>query len=83
MKLDQKAMGLALGIVLGVAVFGATIWVFVRGGGYHVALLKQFYIGYSISIGGAFVGLIYGFIDGFIAGWLLAWLYNLFAKNEE
>lgn len=80
MKLDQKAMGLALGILVGLAVFAATIWVVVSGGGYHLGLLKQFYIGYQISVLGAFIGLIYGFVDGFIGGWLLAWLYNKFAK---
>ena len=45
-------------------------------------LLREFYIGYSVSAVGAVVGLIYGFVDGFIGGWLLAWLYNMFAAKK-
>jgi ABC-type dipeptide/oligopeptide/nickel transport system permease subunit len=53
------------------------IW---RGGGEHLELLGKFYIGYSVSVGGAFLGLVYGFVDGFLGGWILAWLYNRFAR---
>ncbi len=79
MKLDKKALGLACGILCGAAVLLATLWVSVRGGGDHLRLLGQFYVGYRVSVGGAFLGLVYGFVDGFIGGWLLAWLYNRFA----
>ena len=47
--------------------------------GYDGSLIRQldhFYIGYSFSVVGAFVGLVYGFIDGAIGGALFAWLYN-------
>lgn len=81
MKLDKTALGLAGGIVWGVAVFLATLWVLYRGGGEHLELLAKFYIGYSVTVGGAFVGLVYGFVDGFIGCWILAWLYNRFARN--
>ena len=76
MKLNPKALGLAAGILCGVSVCLATLFVILRGGGDHLKLLQQFYLGYSVSYVGAIVGLIYGFIDGFIGGWLLAWLYN-------
>jgi hypothetical protein len=80
MKLNKTALGLAMGILCGAAVFVATLWVTWAHGGDHLSLLSRFYIGYSISYFGAFLGLVYGFIDGFIAGWLLAWLYNAFAR---
>lgn len=80
MKLDAKALGLAGGILWAACVFLCTLWVVWRGGGEHLELLAQFYLGYSVSVAGAFIGLVYGFVDGFIGGWLLAWLYNRFAR---
>lgn len=79
MKLDAKALGLAGGILWGACVFLTTLWVTYRGGGEHLVLLAKIYVGYSVSVAGAFVGLVWGFVDGFICGWLLAWLYNRFA----
>ena len=79
MQLNTPALGLACGILWGAAVLLATLWVLIRGGGEHLHLLDQFYIGYGISVGGALLGLVYGFIDGFLSGWILAWLYNRFA----
>lgn len=80
MKLDARALGLAGGFLWGLCVFLCTFWVIWRGGGEHLYLLRQMYIGYTVSVGGAFLGLVYGFVDGFIGGWLLAWLYNRFAR---
>lgn len=79
MKLNAKALGLAAGILWGVCVFLATVWVMYMGGGEHLVLLAKFYLGYSVSWVGAFVGLVYGFVDGFVCGFVLAWLYNRFA----
>lgn len=82
MKLSKKALGLASGILWGVMVFLATIYVLIKGGGNTLALLQQFYLGYDISVGGAFIGLIWGFIDGFICGWVFGLLYNAFSKEK-
>jgi len=82
MKLSPKALGLASGIVWGVTIFLATLWVVVKGGGEHMRLLQQFYIGYDTTPLGSIIGLVYGFIDGFICGWIFAWLYNKFVKEE-
>jgi tetrahydromethanopterin S-methyltransferase subunit F len=83
MKLDKKAFGLASGILWGLIILVSTFWVMARGGGSTLALLEQFYFGYSVSYQGAFIGLIYGFIDGFICGWIFAWLYNKLIKSGE
>ena len=83
MKLDNKAFALASGIVWGLIVLIMTIWVMLKDGGNTLALLEQFYFGYSVSYIGAFIGLFWGFIDGFIGGWIFAWLYNCFAGSEE
>ena len=81
MSLNAKAFGLACGILWGLVIFVATVWLLVRGyGGAQIMTLDHFYIGYSYSYVGAVVGAIWGFIDGFIGGWLFAWLYNKLAK---
>jgi len=82
MRLDNKAFGLASGILWGATVFVATLWVLWKGGGNTFGLLDKFYLGYSVSYLGAFVGLIWGFIDGFVCGWIFSWLYNYFTKSK-
>lgn len=79
MQWNKTALGLAAGILCGLAVLCATLWTVAAGGGEHLELLARFYPGYTVSLVGAVLGLVYGFIDGFVGGWLLAWLYNRFA----
>ena len=80
-KLNTTALGLALGICWGGSIVITTLWLMIAGGGEILDFLPKFYVGYSVSVLGAFVGLIYGFIDGFIYGFVLAWFYNLFAAK--
>lgn len=80
MRLDTKAFALTLGILWGLCVLVCTLWVVARGGGEHLELLGKFYLGYTVTPVGAFVGLLYGFVDGLIGGFLFAWLYNRLAK---
>ena len=80
-QINKTALGLALGICWGASIVLTTVWVMVAGGEEILGFLSKFYIGYSVSLFGAFVGFIYGFIDGFIYGFFLAWFYNLFAAK--
>lgn len=78
-RLDRTALGLAVGLLCGLAVFAATIFLLIKGGpviGPNLALLGQFFIGYTVTPTGAFIGLLYGFLVGFILGWLIALLRN-------
>ena len=78
-RLDESALGLAIGAIFGLAIFVATMLLLLKGGdplGPNLALLGQFFIGYTVTTKGAFVGLLYGFICGFILGWLTALLRN-------
>jgi len=80
MKLNVKALALTSGLLWGCGVCFATLWLLVRG--YDGALIRQldhFYIGYSFSYAGAFVGLVWGFIDGAVGAAIFAWLYNKLA----
>ncbi len=79
-KLDQTALGIALGVLFGSIVFFATNILVLKGGetvGPNLILLNQYFIGYTVTFGGSLVGLFYGFISGFILGWMIAFLRNL------
>src|SRR5687767_3037084 len=78
-KLDRTALGLAVGTLSGLLVFLATIILIIKGGsviGPNLVLLGQFFFGYTVTVPGAFIGLIYGFVVGFVVGWLIALLRN-------
>ncbi|MBW2987218.1 bacteriophage holin [Candidatus Woesearchaeota archaeon] len=80
--INAKAAGLAVGILWAVCLFIMTVVCMYKG--YAAGLLgaiESMYPGYSITWGGAFVGLIYGFLDGFIGTVILVWIYNYFAKK--
>ncbi|MBE9467590.1 MAG: bacteriophage holin [Bacteroidetes bacterium] len=81
MKLNVKAFSLAAGILWGIAVFFLTIWFICFGyDGNTLSLLGKIYLGYSVTWGGAFIGLIWGFVEGVICGAIFTCLYNKFVK---
>ncbi len=79
-RIDKIALATALGSVCGALVFLATLWAMINGGlaGHSLELLGQYFLGYTVTLKGAFVGLAYGFSWGFLAGWLFAYLRNFF-----
>jgi protoporphyrinogen oxidase len=79
-RMDKLAFATAIGTVSGLCVFLATIWIIVKGPGDDgptLWLLSQYFIGYTLTAKGAFVGLGYSFFWGFFFGWLFAYLRNL------
>lgn len=79
-RLDQTALGVAVGALFGLVIFLATNFLILKGGdeiGPNLALLGQYFIGYKVTFAGSFIGLIYGLVCGFILGWLIAFLRNL------
>jgi hypothetical protein len=80
MKLRVRALGLTLGIALGVWIFVGTLWAVIDGRGQTLAYLRAYCLGFTVSFGGAFLGLLWGIVYGFILGALVAWLYNTFCK---
>ena len=80
--LNAKVLGLALGILLGLAIFIATNWLVIKGGkqvGFHLQLLSQYFIGYRVTFLGSLIGLAYGFAVGTLSGALIGWIYNKIA----
>jgi protoporphyrinogen oxidase len=79
-RVDPIAFGLSVGITAGLVLFLATLFLVARGqgiGGTDLALLSQFFPGYSLTIKGSVLGLVYAFLTGSIFGWLAASIRNL------
>lgn len=82
-RLKVTLLGLATGLITGLLIFIATIWLILKGGeqvGPHLSLLSQFFPGYSVTFAGSFVGLAYGLVIGFLGGAVIAWIYNRVAE---
>lgn len=82
-RLNAVVSGLVTGVIFGLVIFVATNWLLLKGGepiGPHLALLGQFFLGYTVSFGGSLLGLLYGFVTGFALGYAVAFLYNFFLR---
>jgi hypothetical protein len=80
-RIDKLAFAVATGSVSGLLFFMATLWLVLKGGeivGPNLRLLSQYFIGYTVTVKGAFIASGYGFLWGFLFGWLFAYLRNLF-----
>jgi protoporphyrinogen oxidase len=80
-RIDQLGLATALGTVFGLITFFATVWLIITGGQYQgpgLKLLGQYFLGYSLTVKGAFIGMAYSFFWGFLFGWLFAYLRNFF-----
>jgi len=77
--IQPVAMGVAVGVVLGGIIFLMTVVLLVKGGdpaGPALALLGQYFAGYTVTWAGAGIGLLWGFGVGFVLGWSFALLRN-------
>ena len=82
MKLNVKAFALTAALFWGLALFFITWWIILLDGATgEITFLGRIYIGFNISPGGSFIGLLWGLVDGLIGGAIFAWLYNLFADR--
>jgi zinc transporter ZupT len=74
-RASARAWGIATGLVLGLGLLGATLWLVVRGGahvGGHLGRLGQVLPGYDVSVRGSVFGFVYAFVIGYALGRLLA-----------
>ena len=84
-RLNAATSGLGIGVLMGVGLFVATMWLVIKGGpepGQHLGLLNQFLPGYSVSVGGAFLGSFYAFVFGYCGAFLVAKIYNKLARSS-
>jgi len=82
-RMNATMTGIVIGLLLGIGLFLATLWLVIKGGpnpGPHLALLGQYFPGYSVSFLGALIGFAYALALGFATGFILGNLYNRLAK---
>jgi len=81
--LNEKLLGIVLGILLGAGLFLATNFLVLKGGrhvGAHLGLLSNFFPGYRVTLFGSIIGFCYMFIVGFLVGIVLGAVYNRIAR---
>ena len=78
-RLNARAWGIAMGLLLGGGLFLATIILVARGGprvGQHLVLIREYFPGYSVTVVGSFIGFVYGFVLGYAIGRIIGVVYN-------
>jgi hypothetical protein len=78
-KIHAGILAFVCAIIGGLGLFIATVWLLLDGGpqvGSHLQLLSNYYIGYSVTWPGSFIGFFYGALTGGMLGWLIGFIYN-------
>ena len=79
LRLNGRAWGIALGLLLGGGLFLATMVLVIKGGpdvGQHLKLLSVFFPGYRVTMLGGLIGFVYAFVLGYALGRLIGTVYN-------
>ncbi|MDN5939394.1 MAG: hypothetical protein L0H83_12140 [Salinisphaera sp.] len=79
-RLNAGVHALVVGLIFGIGLFVATLWLVIQGGqpvGPHLALLGYYFPGYRVTWTGAFIGLGYGLVAGLVVGYATARIYNV------
>jgi len=78
-KMQAGVLAVVCGLIGGLGIFIATVWLLLEGGpqvGAHLQLLSNYFIGYSVTWRGSFVGFFYGALTGGVLGWTIGYIYN-------
>ncbi len=81
-RLNARAWGITGGVVAGIGLFAATLILVIKGApsgtpvGPHLAQLRYFFPGYSVSYLGSVVGFVYAFVLGYFVGRGVGAIYN-------
>lgn len=85
-RLNARAWGIAVGLLMGGGLFLATNLLVMQGGpdmGQHLSLLRVYFPGYSVSFVGSLIGFVYAFVIGYGLGRLIGTTYNWLANTEK
>lgn len=76
--IHKRCLGVAVGVATALLIFAVTMLHLQRAPDepYPLVLLSEYFIGYTVSIQGAFIGLAWGFWVGFVIGWFFAFARN-------
>lgn len=83
LRLNARAWGIAMGLLLGLGLFIATNILVLRGGevvGPHLGLLGIYLPGYRVTFLGSLIGFVYMFVIGYALGRLIGVIYNAAAR---
>ncbi len=83
LRINARAWGIAVGLILGLGLFIATNVLILRGGevvGPHLGLIGVYLPGYSVTFAGSLIGFIYMFVIGYGLGRLIGTIYNAVAR---
>jgi len=77
--IHKRAFGVALGTTCALVMVLLTLFHLLldHDREINIALLAQYFYGYSVSWAGVFIGAFWGFVVGFVAGWFAAFSRNL------
>ncbi len=78
-RIKAAALAVVCAVIGGVGLFAMTAWLVIKDGqqaGQHLQLLSNYFVGYSVTWPGAFVGLVYGAMTGGGVGWAIGRIYN-------
>ncbi|HEU4630958.1 MAG TPA: hypothetical protein VFS08_14505 [Gemmatimonadaceae bacterium] len=79
LRLNGRAWGISVGLILALGLFLATNVLVLRGGevvGPHLALLGVYLPGYRVTFVGSLIGFVYAFVIGYGLGRLISGVYN-------
>lgn len=85
-RLKAGILGLVFGLIFGIGLFAMTAILLIENGpntGYHLQLLGNYFIGYTVTWKGAFIGFLWAFTLGAIIGWLIGKIYNRVVAIRE
>jgi len=77
-RVNALCFAVMFGVIAGAGLWVATVFLVVKGGpdpGHTLGVLSYVFPGYSVSVGGAFVGLLWFSGLGFLISLLPAWIY--------
>lgn len=83
LRMNARAWGIGMGLLLGTVLFLATNILVLRGGpniGQHLGLLAIYLPGYSVTFLGSLIGFVYAFVGGYGLGRLMGTTYNYLLK---
>jgi len=77
--IHKGAFGMAVGLAAALLVAAVTLFEVVLDpdSGSALRLLGEYFYGYTVSVGGVFIGAFWGFVVGFVGGWFIAFCRNL------
>lgn len=84
LRLNGRAWGIALGLLLGGGLFVATNVLVLKGGpnvGNHLQLLAVYFPGYRVTFLGSLIGFVYAFVVGYGIGRLIGVVYNRLVES--